>query len=218
MDVQSSGQLHFHQHPQIPPETGDLSRGPLWRHPIFRTSGNCQCGYDPDELYVSALWWRCDCGHVHCQPFYVFHQLCHYRLWPGLSAGMQLLLRRRTLRPREESLLVLHPCKHHYPSGTQRDQFPGSPLYYHTIPTQWPDCYWNRNAGSQTAVDHPASPGSYWIRFQGYFGIYSPSGNFPDPAAYDHDLYHRTFRYPVCPATGRHCHFYIVPVCDPGYF
>ena len=56
MDVQSSGQLHFHQHPQIPPETGDLSRGPLWRHPIFRTSGNCQCGYDPDELYVSALW------------------------------------------------------------------------------------------------------------------------------------------------------------------
>ena len=53
-----------------------------------------------------------------------------------LETGMQLLLRRRTLRPREESLLVLHPCKHHYPSGTQRDQFPGSPLYYHTIPTQ----------------------------------------------------------------------------------
>ena len=52
----------------------------------------------------------------------------------------------------------------------------------------------------------------------GYGFIYSPSGNFPDPAAYDHDLYHRTFRYPVCPATGRHCHFYIVPVCDPGYF
>ena len=56
MDVQSSGKLYFYQHTQIPPETGDLSRGPLWRHPIFRTSGNCQCGYDPDELYVSALW------------------------------------------------------------------------------------------------------------------------------------------------------------------
>ena len=39
MDVQSSGQLHFHQHPQIPPETGDLSRGPLWSIPSLGRQG-----------------------------------------------------------------------------------------------------------------------------------------------------------------------------------
>ncbi len=43
-------------------------------------------------------------------------------------------------------------------------------------------------------------------------------GIFLIPLLTVHDFILRTSGNPVCPATGRYCHFYIVPVCDPGYF
>ena len=51
----------------------------------------------PFKLYVPALRGCSHCSHVHCQPLYVLYQLRYHRLWSGLPAGLQLLLRRWAL-------------------------------------------------------------------------------------------------------------------------